>query len=150
MELVHCIYCSASSNPKFGAADLKSLLEKARVTNAQLGITGILLFHGGSFFQVLEGDQGVVEGLYQSISADKRHSRVTKILQEPILHRDFQDWTMGYPQASKQDIENIPGMNDFFMDGRSYVDVSETKARILIGAFKQGRWHATLGAHGVV
>lgn len=150
MELVHCIYCSASANPNFGSAELKSLLTKSRVRNAQLGITGILLFHRGSFFQVLEGDQIVVEGLYQKINSDNRHSRMTKIIQEPISRRDFQEWTMGYPQATQEDIEKIPGMNDFFMDGRSYIDVCETKARVLLASFKEGRWHATLGAIGVV
>jgi hypothetical protein len=150
MELVHCIYCSASSNPNFTSEDLISLLAKSRTTNEHLGVTGILLFHRGSFFQVLEGDRDAVEGLYQTINSDKRHSRVTKIIQEPILHRDFEDWTMGYPQATQEDIEKIPGMNDFFVNGKSYINVCETKARILLAAFGEGRWHATLGAIGVV
>ena len=146
MELVHCIYCSASSNPNLGPAELNPLLAKARAANSQLGVTGILLFHKGSFFQVLEGPQDVVEGLYQKISSDKRHARITKILQEAIPQRNFRDWTMGYPQATEQEIENIPGMNDVFKDDRSYMDVCEAKARILVGAFMEGRWHATLGA----
>jgi len=150
MELVHCIYCSASSNPNLGSADLNSLLAQARAANAKLGVTGILLFHKGSFFQVLEGDREIVEVLYESISSDNRHTRITKILQEPISHRNFEDWTMGYPQATQQEIEDIPGMNDVFKDGRSYIDVCETKARILLGAFMEGRWHATLGAIGWV
>jgi hypothetical protein len=150
MDLVHCIYCSASSNPNYSLVDLTSLLAKSRDVNAKLGITGILLFHKGSFFQVLEGDRNVVEGLYQSISLDKRHVKLTKIIQESIKHRDFEDWTMGYPQATQEDIEKIPGMNGFFLDDRSYVDVCETKARILLGAFRDGRWHATLGAIGVI
>lgn len=150
MELVHCIYCSASSIPNLGSADLNSLLVKARATNARLGVTGILLFHKGSFFQVLEGGRDVVEDLYNSISSDKRHTRITKIIQEPISQRDFEDWTMGYPQATQQDIENIPGMNDVFKDGKSYIDVCETKARILLAAFVDGRWHSRLGAIGCV
>ncbi|TYC50945.1 BLUF domain-containing protein [Zoogloea oleivorans] len=150
MELVHCIYCSASSNPNLGLADLNSLLAKARATNAKLGVTGILLFHRGSFFQVLEGERDVIEGLYKSISSDNRHTRITKILQESIPHRNFEDWTMGYPHATQQEIENIPGMNDVFKNGRTYIDVCETKARLLLGAFMEGRWHAKLGAIGCV
>lgn len=150
MELVHCIYCSASSDPNLGPAELNLLLAKARAANAKLGITGILLFHKGSFFQVLEGPRDVVEGLYQSIRSDQRHSRITKILQESIPQRNFAEWTMGYPQATQQDIERIPGMNDVFKDDRSYMDLCEAKARILVGAFMEGRWHATLGAAGYV
>jgi hypothetical protein len=150
MELVHCIYCSASSNPNLGSADLNSLLAKARATNAKIGVTGILLFHRGSFFQVLEGERDVVEGLYKSISSDKRHTRITKILQESIPHRNFEDWTMGYPQATQQEIENIPGLNDVFKNGRTYIDVCESKARLLLGAFMEGRWHAALGAIGCI
>ena len=150
MELIHCIYCSAATNPNFAPAELNTILSKARSNNEQLSVTGMLLFHRGSFFQILEGDRDVIDVLFDSISTDTRHSKVIKIIEEPIAHRDFEDWTMGYPQATQQDIEEISGMNDFFVDGGSYLDLCESKARVLLEAFKEGRWHASAGAIGVV
>jgi hypothetical protein len=46
---------------------------------------------------------------------------------------------MCYPQATQEDIEKIPRMNDFFIDGKSYINVCESKAQ-----------RAILGAIGVV
>lgn len=43
--------------------------------NARVDVTGMLLYHGRTFFQVLEGDRGVVEPLFDRIGKDKRHDR---------------------------------------------------------------------------
>lgn len=44
-------------------SDLVTLLAKARQNNSQLGVTGMLLYHDGSFMQVLEGEEPAVIGL---------------------------------------------------------------------------------------
>ncbi|MEM7363377.1 MAG: BLUF domain-containing protein, partial [Pseudomonadota bacterium] len=36
------------------------------------GVTGMLLYHEGSFLQALEGDRAVVEALYERIEEDPR------------------------------------------------------------------------------
>jgi hypothetical protein len=70
-------------------SELDEILLKSRVNNASLGITGILLFNLGSFFQVLEGEKVTVETLYEKISKDKRHNKTTKIIMEPIKKCSF-------------------------------------------------------------
>jgi hypothetical protein len=144
MDMVHCIYCSAAAGPGFSTTELEALLEVSRWNNSRLGITGILLYHGRSFFQVLEGERAVVEALYERIAADKRHSRVTKLILEPIEERDFPDWTMGYPKISQEELSEIPGLNDFFGRGRSYTELGQGRAKTLLEAFKDGRWRASL------
>jgi hypothetical protein len=144
MDLVHCIYCSASTAGDLDAQDLSALLEQCRRNNAKCDVTGMLLFQNGSFFQILEGDRPMVESLFEKISGDPRHGRVTKVVLEPIEERAFASWTMGYPRVTTKDLSEIPGLNDFFGHGRSYLELGEGRAKALLAAFKDGRWRASL------
>ena len=144
MELVHCIYCSASLIGDFSRQELDRLLEQARSNNARLGITGILLYENRSFLQVLEGPRTVVEVLFDKIAVDKRHGRATRIIAEPIQERAFGEWTMGFPKLSLKELEEIPGLNDFFTRGHSFEQIGEGRAKTLLEAFKEGRWRAAL------
>jgi len=54
MKLIQLIYVSAATN-RFNPAELRELLRLARLKNQQLDVTGMLLYHEGSFLQVLEG-----------------------------------------------------------------------------------------------
>jgi len=144
MDLVHCAYCSASKAANLGPADLKSLLDECRRNNAKADITGILLYQNGSFFQVLEGERTAVETLFDKIAADERHERATKIILEPIAARAVAAWTMGFPKISAKELAATPGLNDFFHRGKSYLELGQGRAKALLGAFKEGRWRASL------
>lgn len=145
MALTQLIYCSAASDPDIPESELIELMHRSRENNAKNGVTGILLFHRGSFFQIVEGERDVVERLYDVISDDPRHCRITKILVEDVGSRDFPDWTMGFPHTNitEAEIENIPGMNHFFEDDRTYLDMCHYKSRLLLNAFRDGQWHVS-------
>ena len=142
MELVHCIYCSVSTSGEFDAGELSRLLENCRSSNAKCDVTGMLLYQHRSFFQVLEGDRSTVEHLFEKIAADPRHTRVTKVILEPISERAFGNWTMGHPQVTAKELAEIPGLNDFFRRGSSYLELGEGRAKTLLEAFKDGKWRA--------
>ncbi len=72
------VYISAAKHD-FTERELQQLLIKARQNNKKLGITGMLLFHEGSFIQALEGKKELVEKLYEKIGQDQRHSE-TKVI----------------------------------------------------------------------
>lgn len=93
--LIHLIYVSKSSNA-FSSSDIIDLLSKSRDRNRQLNVTGMLLYEQGSFFQVLEGEEDVVNNLFATICNDPRHTSIVKIISEAIFKRDFVDWSMGY------------------------------------------------------
>ena len=143
MDLVHCIYCSVSTKD-FSPADLATLLTECREKNSTAGLTGMLLYSDRTFFQVLEGDRPVVEALLRKLILDKRHERVTKIVLEPIEERLFAHWTMGYSKITKKELADIPGLNDFFARGRSYMELGEGRAKTLLSAFKEGTWRLSL------
>lgn len=131
------------------SADIEQLLHVARVNNARLAVTGMLLFTAGTFFQVLEGDEATLSQLFKTISADTRHTQVTMIIKEPIAKRAFGDWSMGYAEVDAAEIASLPGLNDFFASGHSLDAVQQGRAKKLLAAFAQGRWRARLakGAH---
>ncbi|WP_297792552.1 BLUF domain-containing protein [uncultured Marinobacter sp.] len=142
-DLIHCIYCSAGT-VRFSDTDMVSLLEKAREANAALGVTGMLLYEAGSFFQVLEGPAESVDALYEKIFRDKRHRRITKIIREPIEARNFSEWTMGYAGVTRQDLKEIEGLNDFFYAGKCFTELDPGRAKKLLETFKDGNWRASL------
>ena len=141
--LFHCIYASAATRP-FATAELTALLQRAREANERLGATGMLLHAEGSFFQVLEGPEDVLQALFAKICADQRHAQVTKIIWEPIAERAFDAWTMGFHQVSRQELAGIAGVNDFFGKAQCVVDLDAGRAQKVLAAFAEGRWRKKL------
>jgi hypothetical protein len=140
-SLVHCIY-SSRATPGFDEACLPQLLEGARRANAARGISGMLLYVEGNFFQVLEGERAQVDPLYERIRFDRRHARVTQIIHEPIAERDFADWTMGYASLSVQEAAERAGINDFFTSATCLEQLNGGRVKKLLQAFARGRWRA--------
>ncbi len=144
MELIHIIYCSVSAQRSFSAVELEQLLEVCRRNNGNAGVTGMLLYKDPWFFQVLEGEPAALQALYDKIGLDKRHTRIMKIIQEPIEARDFGEWTMGRAGLSLKELKRIPGLNDFFSRGRAWTELGEGRAKTLLEAFRSGQWRASL------
>ena len=138
-SLIHYIYSSTATR-MFSQRDLVDLLTGARANNARLGITGMLLYSDGSFFQVLEGEAQQVDELAQKIAPDPRHTHMVTIIREPIPRRAFGEWTMGFAHVSPRDVGQIVGLNDFFMDASCFGQLDPGRAKKLLAAFKDGRW----------
>lgn len=75
-------------------AEIADILAIARRRNRDLNVTGALLYSGGYFCQVLEGEREVLEDLFESIQMDGRHGEVTVLHFEPIAERSFAEWAM--------------------------------------------------------
>ncbi|MEO6549992.1 MAG: BLUF domain-containing protein [Ferruginibacter sp.] len=105
------IYLSASSN-LFSDEEMMDILNKSRVNNLRLGITGLLIYHEGSILQILEGEKEVIHALYKKISLDRRHKSVIKLSDKPITERSFADWSMGFKQISNNDWSELKGYLD--------------------------------------
>jgi len=86
-----------------GEDDLKDILSRARETNQELCITGILVHLDGYFLQVLEGEQDRVRNLYARIENEPHHSSVKVLLESDVAKRAFPDWSMGFREASRDD-----------------------------------------------
>ena len=93
--LIQLIYCSTATH-EMGEAELLELLQQSRKRNAELKLTGMLLYGGGVFMQVLEGLPAAVDMLYQKIERDPRHHSMFLLERENITERSFPDWSMGF------------------------------------------------------
>lgn len=140
-SLIHLIYSSAATCA-LQHEDLVQLLEKSRKNNSETGVTGMLLYENGSFFQVLEGPPEAVDQLYERISQDERHTKAVTIIREPIAKRTFGEWTMGSANFDSQDLDEIVGLNDFFSNGSSFTQLGTGRAKKLLTAFRKGRWRS--------
>ncbi|MEP7288141.1 MAG: BLUF domain-containing protein [Chloroflexota bacterium] len=111
-NLINLIYASSAVS-EMPNDDLLQLLTQAREKNSRLDITGMLLYKGGNFLQVLEGDRQVVEDLYLVIEKDPRHHQSVIILKRPVTERSFSEWSMGFLQLDNIDPATVPGYTPF-------------------------------------
>jgi hypothetical protein len=77
------------------AAELERLVGAARDRNFKVGVTGMLVFTGDHFAQVLEGPAAAVELIMASIRRDGRHHSITEYTQW-VTTRSFAAWSLGY------------------------------------------------------
>ena len=59
---------------------LEGMVAAANIKNAEANVTGILLFNGTHFFQLLEGPDEQVRRIYQDIAQDPRHYNLVELL----------------------------------------------------------------------
>ncbi len=89
--------------------ELLTLFAGARATNAELGVTGLLLHSGGSFMQLLEGSIDAVRETYRRICVDVRHHQIRLLLERDVDQRAFSAWSMGFRHIDPADFEGLSG-----------------------------------------
>jgi Sensors of blue-light using FAD len=94
---MHQIVYTSTATERFSPANLKKLLLDARKRNSALGVSGMLVFHGGTFLQALEGEKRAVNEIFASIASDQRHGDIDVLHRGPgIDQRVFGDVSMGF------------------------------------------------------
>jgi Sensors of blue-light using FAD len=92
--LCHTIYVSRTTQP-FSRADLQALSDNASGRNKLIGVTGMLLYSGGTFLQVLEGRPQAIGLLLERIRRDPRHDNLRVLRRAALRRRSFAAWHMG-------------------------------------------------------
>jgi hypothetical protein len=133
--MVQIVYASAASET-FTADALDDLLTKARIRNSLYEVTGMLLYHSGSFLQVLEGPTDAVKLIFSSIERDPRHKDTKVLHSHPVDRREFKDWSMGYLDVSLL-LRTTPGRIDYRTALLKLPDAS-TAAKRYLRLFHQG------------
>lgn len=106
------IYVSTAVK-QMSADALRELLTIARRNNIKEGVTGMLLYHEGSFFQVLEGEEEAVQGIFRRVERDSRHRMVTVLMEQDVDERAFGDWSMAFRSLGEFDPEEVPGFSGY-------------------------------------
>ena len=78
------------------ADEVDAILSSSRINNPLEGITGVLIFNGSAFMQVLEGGDAAIDGLRARLERDPRHSNMSVRDDRPIEQRTFPNWSMAY------------------------------------------------------
>jgi len=139
--LIHIIYVS-TAKIVISEKVLHALIQKSRINNALRDVTGLLLSSEGEFFQVLEGEQSVVERLFEKIKLDPRHSNVILIIKEPIAKRDFEYLNMELAESTAQELAQVIATHDsVHVDASSmFSKINEGRAKKIIQSFSDGQW----------
>lgn len=111
------------------AEDLQAIQRSARELNALDGITGLLVFNGTHFLQIIEGSQAAIDDLVERLRRDPRHNGFEIRDQRDIEARSFPDWTMELVRVSASLFEARDGIADRLPPGVA-PEVRERLARM--------------------
>ena len=111
MRLKSLAYTSLA-RPDLGPGDIRAIHQTARHLNALDGVTGLLIYNGRQFLQVIEGAESAIDDLLLRLEADSRHSELTVEDQRFIEDREFRDWAMELVQISVSDQQTRKDLAD--------------------------------------
>jgi hypothetical protein len=74
--------------------DIGGVLATSMRNNRRDGVTGLLWTDARRFLQVLEGDDGAIQGVFNRIKADPRHRAIVVLHDRTIAVREFGVWAM--------------------------------------------------------
>ncbi len=142
--ILQLVYASAETSP-FSDEELMALLEQSRQANEARNVTGMLLYHEGSFIQALEGEPETVRSLYDKIARDGRHHNERVIYEVEQDERNFDGWTLGFHRIDAAS-EAPDGIDQFLETGELGLtgDDHAVLRQILLG-FRDGAYHRTEG-----
>lgn len=138
---VHQLVYLSSAARTLKADELTALLETARAHNGPDGITGLLIYHDGNFFQTLEGPRDAVETCFARIEKDPRHTGVMVLHRGSAPRRTFLDWWMGFCKPEKlspQSREALMSLSDLvpaLQAGAEMPDLAQRLAASFLGGF---------------
>ena len=139
MALFHLIYVSTSIE-EIDTPRLDEIPPAGVRNNTPRNITGMLLYAGGTFMQVLEGEEGDVDEVFARIRRDPRHTDIFLLVREAIAERSFERWSMGFRRLGRVDAHDHPGYAPFFEAGfdAARVGARPGLAMEILRTFSQG------------
>ena len=129
--LYELVYASLATHA-MTEAELRDLLRSARETNRRHGITGMLVYHGMEFLQLIEGERETVRRLIANIERDPRHEHLDVIWEGPVRRRSFQQWSMGFVVPDDRDLRRLPGFEPTDTPSLAVVTKGEPGRRVLM------------------
>jgi hypothetical protein len=95
-----------------GSEDLAAIHRSARELNSLDGITGLLVFNGTHFLQIVEGSGPAIDDLLGRLRRDPRHSSIEIRDERNIDARSFPDWSMELVRVSSSYFEAKEAIQD--------------------------------------
>jgi len=103
--LYHVVYCSRAAD-SVDDAEVGRIVASAQRHNPARGITGMLVFGSGVFFQWIEGPRAEIQRLMAILRGDPRHHDIVSLNEtEEVRERLYPDWDM--EQVDAEDIREV-------------------------------------------
>jgi len=87
-------YLYISTAPTLSRDEVDAILATSARNNPAREITGLLLYNGRNFLQLIEGEEEALVALMLRITEDPRHSGITLLDRRAIEERSCPDWAM--------------------------------------------------------
>lgn len=110
-QLVSMAYTSRAVG-HYDDATTFNLYKESSANNALDGITGVLIFNGEYFIQVVQGSGSAVGDLLERLRRDPRHTDIRVQGIEPIERRSFGGWDMRMLRVSRAHIEATRSLDE--------------------------------------
>jgi len=138
-NLIQLIYVSAAT-PDISEDDTAELLKEARKTNRKNDVSGMMLYMGGCFLMLLEGEAYNVNAASRQIVALKPDMRA--IYREPVAEREFPDWIMGFEAVAPAEAARLLG-EPLEVDSVSrFARIEAPIAKTLLSILGRRRWQS--------
>lgn len=89
------LYVSVA-DPDLESDDIHQLVAHSQQRNAADNISGLMLYNGSNFLQLIEGEATLLDACFARIARDPRHSGVVTLRNEASMVREFPAWAMRY------------------------------------------------------
>lgn len=87
-------YLYISTAPSLSREDVDNILASSQRNNSMIGVTGLLLYNGRNFLQLLEGEESELVSLMMKITHDPRHTGISMVDRRLVRERVCPDWAM--------------------------------------------------------
>jgi hypothetical protein len=104
---MHAIAYVSAASWNLLDAQIDHIVAGARRRNALTGVTGVLLYCDGNFMQYIEGEEDAVVETFARIRASDSHYQINELMNQPILEREFGDWTMGFSRPTPEEFVEL-------------------------------------------
>ena len=119
----HAIAYLSNAKPDLSEEEIANILKKAREYNNAHGITGLLLYRDGNFFELIEGEKTKIKELYATIKEDSRHQNIIHFLERAADQEPYDGFYSDHvTNEAKYDSEKLKNYID-------HIEVMDPKAK---------------------
>lgn len=74
----------STANKDLNQDEVTELLNQTEIRNNNEGVNGLLIYSGGNFFEVIEGEKTRIMELFENIKGDSRHRNIILVFEKEI------------------------------------------------------------------
>ena len=105
------------ARPDLTDDDVYKIYRYAMTSNALQGITGLLVYDGTTFLQIVEGGEEALLALFVRLRRDDRHQKVVIVDDRDIGVRSFGTWSMHLLRVDRAHMTGVASADELMGPG---------------------------------